>query len=196
MIEYNGDSVQRRVEYLAPENFSMVEPGVYRSAFPRMKNASFLKRLKLKSVIPLVPEDYPAALAEFYEANGISLLCHGLDGNKWPFKAIDHIEFRKALVDILNPANRPLLIHCNKGKHRTGSLIGCLRKYREWAMSSIAFEYILFAAPKSRLEDQRFIEAFDCSYLSVPNNGNDFPLEDIETTSSITDNACEPETVT
>ena len=43
---------------LPPENFSMVESGVYRSAFPRTKNFSFLKSLKLKTVIPLVPEVY------------------------------------------------------------------------------------------------------------------------------------------
>ena len=154
-------------EYLPPENFAMVEPGVYRSAFPRMKNAPFLKRLKLKAVMPLVPEDYPTALAEFYENNGIKLISHGLDGNKWPFKAIDDEIFRKALIDVLNPSNRPVLIHCNKGKHRTGSLVGCIRKYRGWSLTSIFSEYLLYAAPKSRLEDQRFIEAFEVEDVRV-----------------------------
>lgn len=32
-------------DFLAPENFSMVENGVYRSAFPRSKNISFLRSL-------------------------------------------------------------------------------------------------------------------------------------------------------
>lgn len=41
-------------ELLAPENFSMVTRGIYRSAFPRSKNLIFLKRLGLKTVIPLV----------------------------------------------------------------------------------------------------------------------------------------------
>jgi tyrosine-protein phosphatase SIW14 len=143
-------------EFLAPENFAMVEAGVYRSAFPRMRNAPFLKRLKLKSVVPLVPEDYPVSLAEFYENNGIKLITHGLDGNKWPFKEIDKMIFRNALADILCQANRPLLIHCNKGKHRTGALVGCLRKYRGWSLTSIFNEYLLYAAPKSRLEDQLY----------------------------------------
>lgn len=150
-----------RKDFMPPENFAMVEPGVYRSAFPRMKNTSFLKRLKLKTVVPLVPEDYPIALAEFYEANGIKLMPFGLDGNKWPFKNIDIEIFAQALVTVLQPENRPVLIHCNKGKHRTGSLVGCIRKYRGWSLSCITAEYLLFAAPKSRLEDQRFIEMFD-----------------------------------
>ena len=148
-------------EFLPPENFSMVETGVFRSAFPRSKNMSFLARLCLKTVISLVPEEYPIYLVEFYAKCGTTLLTHPLEGNKGPFKEIEEIGFCYALSAILNPANRPLLIHCNKGKHRTGSLVGCLRKHRGWSISSIVAEYILFATPKSRLEDQRYIECFD-----------------------------------
>ena len=152
-------------ELLAPENFCMVEPGVYRSAFPRSKNIPFLQALELTSVISLVLEDYPTPLAEFYQRAGIKLICHGLDGNKGPFKAIDEIDFTSTLQSVLDHVNRPLLIHCNKGKHRTGSVVGCLRKYRKWALSSILDEYMVFAHPKPRLEDQRYIEEFDASVL-------------------------------
>mmetsp|Transcript_23361 Transcript_23361/g.39099 ORF Transcript_23361/g.39099 Transcript_23361/m.39099 type:complete len:223 (+) Transcript_23361:22-690(+) len=145
----------------------MVETGVYRSAFPRTKNIAFLKQLHLKGVVSLVPEDYPTAMAEIYRLNGINLLCHGLDGNKWPFKEIDHVCLQKVLDAVLNPANRPLLIHCNKGKHRTGSVVGSLRKIRGWALSAIYTEYLLYAAPKSRLEDQLLIETFQYDYGST-----------------------------
>lgn len=148
-------------EVLAPENFSMVEPGIYRSAFPRSKNQAFLLKLKLKSVIPLVPEEYPQVLVEFYLKNSIRLLPFGFDGNKWPFKRINDDLLGQALLAVLDPKNHPCLIHCNRGKHRTGSIIGCLRKYRGWSLSSIFAEYIMFASPKDRLEDQRFIEEFD-----------------------------------
>eukprot|EP01038_Epipyxis_sp_PR26KG_P016372 gene16372-22317_t len=146
---------------LAPENFAVVERGVYRSSFPRTKNISFLKQLKLKTVVSLVPEDYPQAMIDFYASVGTSLLPHGLDGNKWPFKEIDSNEMRRVLFSIFDPNNRPLLIHCNKGKHRTGSVIGCLRKIRGWSISTIFNEYILYASPKTRLEDQLFIESFN-----------------------------------
>ena len=46
-------------------------------------------------------------------------------------------DLKKVLRDILDPSNHPLLIHCNKGKHRTGSVVGCLRKIRDWSLSSI-----------------------------------------------------------
>ncbi len=155
------DSKNDIIELLAPENFAVVEGGVYRSSFPRSKNIQFLKKLKLKSVVSLVPEDYPQVMLEFYHSQGTKLLAHGLEGNKWPFKGIDFARLQYTLHDILNPDNRPLLIHCNKGKHRTGSVIGCLRKIRNWAISAIFAEYLLYASPKTRLEDQMLIESFE-----------------------------------
>ena len=78
-------------DLLAPENFSMVEKGVYRSAFPRSKNIPFLRSLRLRAVVALIPEDYPVHMTDFYEQYGVKLISHGLDGNKWPFKEIDEI---------------------------------------------------------------------------------------------------------
>ena len=149
------------MELLPPQNFVMVENGVYRSSFPRTKNCLFLRSLNLKTVISLVPEDYPEALAEFYRSCGIALLPCGLEGNKWPFKTIDREELRRILRIILDPHNQPVLIHCNKGKHRTGTVVGCLRKIRGWSLSAIFNEYILYAYPKTRLEDQQLIESFE-----------------------------------
>ena len=157
-------------ELLPPENFSMVESGVYRSSFPRTKNIEFLKTLKLKSVLALIPEEYPVAMTDFYNQTGVKLLNCGLDGNKWPFKEIDEVNLINALKLILDNSNRPLLIHCNKGKHRTGTIIGCLRKFRGWALTPILHEYILFASPKVRFEDQMRIEAFNPDSLVTDTN--------------------------
>jgi len=156
-----ANAIDIEEDILSPENFSMVEPGVFRSSFPRSKNMGFIKRLHLRTVISLVPEEYPDYLIEFYDSCGTQLITHALEGNKGPFKQIDEVDFCKALRTILELSNRPLLIHCNKGKHRTGCLIGCLRIHRGWSISSVVAEYILFADPKARLEDQRYIEAFD-----------------------------------
>jgi len=145
-------------ELLVMENFSMVEPGVYRSAFPRSKNVAFLARLGLKSVVSLVPEDYPDKLLEHYKRLGIRLIPMGIDGNKWPFKAIDMPKFREALAALLRPEHRPCLVHCNKGKHRTGCLIASLRLVRGWGLSPAFAEYLTFSGARGRLEDQIFIE--------------------------------------
>eukprot|EP00602_Paraphysomonas_sp_CaronLab_P000009 CAMPEP_0185026710 /NCGR_PEP_ID=MMETSP1103-20130426/11024_1 /TAXON_ID=36769 /ORGANISM="Paraphysomonas bandaiensis, Strain Caron Lab Isolate" /LENGTH=161 /DNA_ID=CAMNT_0027560377 /DNA_START=126 /DNA_END=611 /DNA_ORIENTATION=- len=120
----------------------------------------FLACLKLKSVVSLVLEDYPTALVDFYNRSGTELITMGLEGNKGAFKGIDKEGFMEVMRTVMNPDKRPLLIHCNKGKHRTGCVIGCVRRLRGWAVSSIVDEYMLFASPKPRLEDQKFIESF------------------------------------
>ncbi|MBA0748186.1 hypothetical protein Gogos_005033 [Gossypium gossypioides] len=48
-------------------------------------------------------------------------------------------------------------------QHRTGCLVGCLRKMQRWYLSSIFDEYQRFAGAKARVSDQRFIERFDVS---------------------------------
>jgi tyrosine-protein phosphatase SIW14 len=38
---------------------------VYRSAFPRSKNIPFLRSLGLRSVVALIPEDYPVHMTGY-----------------------------------------------------------------------------------------------------------------------------------
>ncbi|CAG8814278.1 18832_t:CDS:1, partial [Racocetra fulgida] len=49
--------------------------------------------------------------------------------------------------------------------HRTGCLVGCLRKLQRWTHTSIFDEYRRFSCPKSRSMDQQFIELFDASQV-------------------------------
>ena len=63
----------------------------------------------------------------------IQLLQFGVPGNKEPFNDIPEDVIQKAVTAVLDVRNHPLLIHCNKGKHRTGCLIGCLRKVQHWS---------------------------------------------------------------
>ena len=53
-----------------------------------------------------------------------------MSGNKEPFVDIPEEIIHEALTYILDTRHHPLLIHCNRGKHRTGSVVGCLRKVR------------------------------------------------------------------
>ena len=50
-----------------------------------------------------------------------------------------------ALQRLLDHRYHPILIHCNQGKHRTGSLVGCLRAVNHWSMAAIFDEYRRFA---------------------------------------------------
>ena len=143
-----------------PENFAMIYPSVYRSSFPLKKHYTFLRSLGLKTVLTLVQDEYPEANRTFFRNEGIRFHQIGIPGNKEPFVYIPDESIRSALAIVLDARNHPMLIHCNKGKHRTGCLVGCLRKMQCWSSTAIFEEYRKFSYPKSRAMDQLFIELF------------------------------------
>ncbi|KNC97164.1 hypothetical protein, variant [Spizellomyces punctatus DAOM BR117] len=104
-------------ELYPTENFNMVTKGVYRSAFPKKKNFSFLKKLGLKSILTLILEEYPDQNKKFMEENKIKLFQFGVAGNKEPFVDIPEDTICAALSVILDRRNHPC----------AGRLMGCLR---------------------------------------------------------------------
>uniref|UniRef100_A0A2C9UP86 diphosphoinositol-polyphosphate diphosphatase n=1 Tax=Manihot esculenta TaxID=3983 RepID=A0A2C9UP86_MANES len=140
--------------FTPPLNFAMVDNGIFRSGFPDSANFSFLQTLGLRSIICLCPEPYPEANTDFLMANGIRLFQLGIEGYKEPFVNIPEDTIREALKVVLDVRNHPVLIHCKRGKHRTGVVVGCLRKSQKWCLSSIFNEYQRFAAAKARVSDQ------------------------------------------
>ncbi|XP_078439617.1 inositol diphosphatase DSP4-like isoform X2 [Wolffia australiana] len=178
MEAFNGDGLLLAEEgknliaeglYVPPLNFAMVDSGVYRSGFPAADNFGFLETLNLRSVLYLCPEPYPDVNLKFLYTNGIRLFQFGIEGCKEPFVNIPDDKIREALKVLLDATNHPILIHCKRGKHRTGCVVGCLRKLQKWCLSSIFDEYQRYAAAKARISDQRFMELFDTSTLkSLP----------------------------
>ncbi|KAK6518867.1 hypothetical protein TWF281_003558 [Arthrobotrys megalospora] len=152
-------------EYDVPKNFSMVWPGVYRSSFPAEANFSYLKMLKLKTVLTLIPEKYPQTNVEFMQQNGIQHIQIGIRANKEPFVEVPLDKITKAVSVILDKRNHPILIHCNKGKHRTGCIVGCLRKIQKWTLCNVFDEYRRFSHPKERVLDEQVIELWEDSQL-------------------------------
>ncbi|GAA93822.1 uncharacterized protein L969DRAFT_84731 [Mixia osmundae IAM 14324] len=148
-------------DLVPPENYAMIAPCIYRSSFPKKKNFPFLKSLGLKSVLTLILEEYPEQNLKFLQDENIKFLQFGIPGNKEPFVQIPDEMIKEALVAIFDTRNHPMLIHCNKGKHRTGCLVGCIRKMQQWSHTSIFEEYRRFSEPKARSMDQQFIELFD-----------------------------------
>lgn len=153
------------VTVIPPPNFSMVSPGIYRSAYPTPLNHSFLASLNLKSIIYLCPEPCEDANLAFYRRRAINLLTFAMQGNKEPFSDVPEPVLRDALTVLLDVRMHPVLIHCNKGKHRTGCLVGCLRKVQRWSLTAIFDEYRRFAGNKTRILDQQFIELFQTSLV-------------------------------
>lgn len=99
---------------LPPANFSLVAPGVYRSAFPNPANFAFLDTLGFKTVCVLVQEPYPAVNEQWRQSRGIRLLQFGIPGHKE--EPMPPAVIEQALLAVLDKRNHPMLIHCNKGK--------------------------------------------------------------------------------
>ncbi|CAH8309863.1 unnamed protein product [Eruca vesicaria subsp. sativa] len=146
---------------VAPPNFSMVEVGIYRSSFPKPEHFGFLTALNLRSIIYLCPEPYPEESLKFYEANNIKLFQFAIESQKDPPTPIPEDTVLAALKVLVDVRNHPILIHCKAGKHRTGCLVGCLRKVQNWCWSSVLEEYQKYAGSKSRQRDTACIETFD-----------------------------------
>lgn len=174
-----SDKPQPEKELLTPpENFAPVINNIYRALFPQEANFPFLKTLGLKSVLCLIPEEYPQTHTEFFEQEGIRLFHLGMSGNKEPFVKISGELITEAIKIVINPKNQPILIHCNRGKHRTGCLVGVLRRLQRWSLTIIFDEYRKFAAPKERPMDQQFIELYDESeILSYAKENSLLPLK-------------------
>lgn len=146
-----------------PLNFAMVDKGVYRSGYPNRRNFVFLQSLGLKSILYLSPEkhqDLKIGLQniQFISDNNLRLFHVGLQGQKEPFTVTNENTFREALAVVLDRRNHPLLIHCDKGKHRTGCLVACLRRLQGWSMASIFDEYARYCQGNTHVLDLQFIE--------------------------------------
>jgi tyrosine-protein phosphatase SIW14 len=111
-----------------PLNFALVESGIYRSGHPNPKNYKFLKKLGLKTILFMSKEDYPKEMLSWLEENQITFYQYRTAGNKEPFTEMDPKQIAQILGMMLDTRNHPILVHCNKGKHRVGCLVGCLRK--------------------------------------------------------------------
>ncbi|KAJ3339189.1 tyrosine-protein phosphatase required for protection against superoxide stress (By similarity), partial [Kappamyces sp. JEL0680] len=136
---------------------------------PNELNFPFLETLGLKKILFLAPEDPSqrysrsahARFLNFVDDQDIELhhLGYNQIANAWD--PISEEVVLEALELILNPKHYPLMVMCNQGRHRTGTVIGCLRKLQRWNLTSIFEEYRRFAGPKVRVLSEQFIELFD-----------------------------------
>ena len=152
-----------------PAKFGMVEPQVFRSAFPSTESFSYLKLLSLRTVINLSQESLTRATTGFFHDNRVLLVDVGLQVWTHPnCKPISHELIKEAMRYILDPMHHPLLIMSSSGTHQVGTLVGCLRRLERWCLAATLDEYRSYAAPSPRLFCEQFIELFDCDLLTLP----------------------------
>lgn len=142
-----------------PPNFGMVEENLYRSGQPDPLSFPFLEKLMLTSVIFLAPDDPDPAFVEFCSTRHITLHHLGVLYTTNAWDPVTEEMVLQALNLLVDPSSYPVLVMCNLGRHRTGTVIGCLRKLQRWNLSAILEEYRRYAGPKVRVmnEQVRFI---------------------------------------
>ena len=108
----------------------------------------------------LVPDEYAESEHCFPNELGIKHFQVAIKPNKNGIN-ISKADMAAALAVILDNRNHPLLIHCNKGKHRTGCVVACFRKCLDWDISRVIAEYRQYAGIKARELDVEFIKGWD-----------------------------------
>lgn len=102
-------------------------------------------------------------LAGFVSSNSINHLIFNMKGTKK--EAISASTMKDILDVVLDCRNYPLLLHCNHGKHRTGCVVGVMRKTSGWDGQRVLDEYRAYAEPKIRECDVEYISNFQASSL-------------------------------
>lgn len=152
---------------IPPLNFCPVEKQLYRSGQPLVINQAFLQELNLKTILWLASEEPLEDFLDYCSANSINIEFVGMVNdynysNINPWDSLDERTIKKALELICNKENYPLLVCCGMGRHRTGAVIGCLRRLQGWNLASVSEEYRRFSGARGgRILVELLIESFD-----------------------------------
>ncbi|CAJ1016289.1 Tyrosine phosphatase family, putative [Leishmania lindenbergi] len=114
-----------------PLRFARVEAGVYRGAYPVLRNFPYIRRLRLRTIVSLIPEPPTYDLKCFAEAEHIQLHHIQAERAKGEVQLLPS-ELSEALQLIINKEMHPLYIHCLDGRYVTGLVIMVLRKLLQW----------------------------------------------------------------
>ncbi|RKP32195.1 protein-tyrosine phosphatase [Metschnikowia bicuspidata] len=152
---------------IPPLNFCSVEKQLYRSGQPSVINQSFLEQLHLKTILWLASEEPMEDFLDYCLTNNINIEFVGLINDYSytsinPWDSLDERTIKKALELICDQTNYPVLVCCGMGRHRTGAVIGCLRRLQGWNLASVSEEYRRFTGARGgRILVELLIESFD-----------------------------------
>jgi tyrosine-protein phosphatase OCA6 len=127
-----------------PLRFSMVEEGIYRGAYPSLINLRFLTRLRLCSVISLLPEAPVRHITEWCEAHGVSHHAERVPVFKEEV-TLTQERLSEVLQLLVRTKRQPVYLHCLDGVSVTGTVIMCLRRLQRWSVPPTVEEYSRFA---------------------------------------------------
>jgi len=126
-----------------PFRYAMIEDGLYRDAYPTLKNFRFLVRLRLRTVISLTPEPPTVDLQQFFRSEKIS--SHYVKVDKYnEAVTLQPRAVAEILQWLINADNLPCYVHCLDGANVTGLVVMCLRKLQNYTLPFIFSEFFRF----------------------------------------------------
>lgn len=157
------------IKVVPPLNFGPVERNLYRSGQPEPISFPFLEKLRLRTILWLAVEDPSDNFLAFADDHEIIVHHLGLvtEGTN-PWDQLTESSIVAALQIIMDRDSYPLLVCCGMGRHRTGTIVGCLRRLQGWNLASVSEEYRRYAGSRGgRALIELHIEAFDTSRIIV-----------------------------
>lgn len=105
-----------------PENFQQVASGIFRSAQPAPEALRIAQRRGIRTLLVLRSE-IPAAERDAAAGLGLDVVHVPMSGESLP--SMEQVD--RALDVIVDPARRPVLVHCVHGEERTGAVVAAYR---------------------------------------------------------------------
>ncbi|MEZ4528949.1 MAG: dual specificity protein phosphatase family protein [Desulfobacterales bacterium] len=109
----------RPMEISGLPNFHQVSPVLYRSAQPSAEGFAELKKMGVRTVVNLRSFHSDAELLK-----DTGLHYESIPANTWELKEEDAVRFLKIVTD---PDKTPVLVHCQHGADRTGTMVAVYR---------------------------------------------------------------------
>lgn len=154
---------------IPPFRHCLIEDGIYRGAQPSLKNMRFMRRLKLRTILSLIPEATGPSrdLREYCATEHIHLIWHQVDKYDDGFSHTPQL-VASILSQLVDPRNHPLFLHCRDGTHNTGLVVMCLRRLQNWSLPAIYDEFVRYTKSNAiTFEEKQFVESFHAT-VSIP----------------------------
>ena len=152
---------------IPPFRFAYVEKDLFRGAYPVNHNFSFLRTLKLKTMISMSPNPIDDDLKKFCEEEHIKNYYYSVP--KFVTQVVITVNSVTDIINIIcNKDNLPLYIHCINGGHTTGLVIMCLRKLQMWTQRAMINEFSRFINTFERSEEE-FINNYKATFELTQN---------------------------
>ncbi|CAG8520917.1 17324_t:CDS:2 [Acaulospora morrowiae] len=152
---------------ILPFRYAIVEDGVYRGAYPKNRNYRFLRRLKLKTILALIPNQPVPELLEFCQQENVRNI-HLQVAKVKDNVPLSYSKVVQSIQIIIDPTNHPIFVHCLDGANVTGLVIACLRKLQMWSIPSAMGEFLRhLRGGVISSEESEFVEKFSAE-IEIP----------------------------